>query len=654
MQNINKPTCKWLLTAACLLIFLGSSGQSNRLYSIPASDVLTGKTTPGWYYFDEEKKINALGLFKTYSHVFGLSGNDEMRLIKSNTDAAGNIHSKYKQYYKGLPVEATMLIVHARANNTVYLVNGNIIRGLNLPAASSINENAALQKALLRIPAKTYLWQDARFEDIKKKAEKNPAATNYPRGTLCIYPTTRNEDMLTQDFSVGWFFDIYVKDGTPSSRVFVDAINGQIKNMYRLGYECTAGTATTVFNGSRTINTKLVSGNYNLINDCQTTVIHTYDLINDTAVAQRLEFADADNSWTAFSQQSPVQTHFAAEQTYNYFKIVHGRNSWDGANGEMTSYHGVRGSSYANACWGCLGNVAQFGIGPSGASNADDWNTLDIVGHEFTHGVVGDETGMPYYAQSGGLDESFADIFGEMTEQRTEGLNEGNAPWLVGEDRGGALRSFWNPNAASHPDTYKGSYWFNTDTCNGQAAVDNCGVHTNSGVQNHWFYLLAKGGSGTNDNGEPFAVTGIGNEKARAIAYQSLVAYITNTSKYIDARNSAVRAAEDLYGVCSNEAIQCAKAWFAVGGDVESALYDRTAFCTNYNSNAGTTYFGGIRSLTISPFSPFCSFVTETATTYPLIFQAGKFIRIASGVDLKSTGTQPLIIAPDDCAYTNF
>ena len=651
MQNIFKSLYKGLFAAAGLLAFFSTSGQGNRNHSIPATDLLTEKTTPGWYYFDEQKNIKAQGLFAVYPEIFGLSGNDEMRLIKSNTDAAGNIHSKYKQYYKGLPVEATMLIVHARANNTVYLVSGNIIRGLDLPNISNINENAALQKALVRIPAKTYLWQDPRFEEIKKKAEKNPAATYYPKGNLCIYPTTRNEDMLTQDFSLGWLFDIYVKDGAPSSRIFVDAITGQIKNIYRLGKECNTGTASTVFNGNRTIYTKLTGANYNLINDCQTTTIHTYDLINDSLVAQRLEFNDADNNWTGFSQQSPVQTHFGTEQTYNYFKNNHLRNSWDGANGEMTSYHGFKGPSYDNACWGCLGNVAQFGIGPSGASNTDDWNTLDIVGHEFTHGVVQDEAGLVYYSQAGGLDESFADIFGEMVEQTTEGWTAGTSPWLVGEDRG-AIRSFWNPNGYGHPDTYKGTNWFNTDTCTGQAAGDNCGVHTNSGVQNYWFYLLATGGAGTNDNGETFSVSGIGNVKARNIAYQNLVNYLSGTNNYLDARNGAVRAAEDLYGVCSNEAVQCAKAWFAVGGDVQSSFYNKSSGCINLNSNAGTVYVGGIRSYTLHP--GICSFITQTATNFPLIFQAGKFIRVYGGVDLKSTGTQPLIIAPGDCAYTNF
>ena len=152
-------------------------------------------------------------------------------------------------------------------------------------------------------------------------------------------------------------------------------------------------------------------------------------------------------------QRPSTQTHFSAEKTYTYYKNSHGRNGWDNASGQMSAYHAVYGLAYANACWGCLGNVAQFGIGPTAADN-DDWNSLDIVGHEFTHGVDQDEVGMPYYAQTGALDESFADIFGEMTEQTTEGLSAATSPWLVGEDRG-AIRSFWNPNAGNQPDTYK-------------------------------------------------------------------------------------------------------------------------------------------------------------------------------------------------------
>ena len=261
------------------------------------SEILSEKTKPGWYYFKEGSNISPSQIFTTYKPLFGLSANNEMRLIKSTRDDKGFTHAKYKQYYKGLPVEVSMLIVHTRTDNTVSLVNGNIIRNIKLPAEPLINEQAALSTALKAVPASVYLWQDNRFELIKKETEKNEKATYYPKGKLCIYPASRNESLLTQDFSLGWLIDVYVYQGSPSIRVFVDALDGQIKNRYKLGNECASGTATTTFNGSQSISTKLVGSNYTLVNDCQATVIHTYNLLNDSVKSRATEFTDGNNTW---------------------------------------------------------------------------------------------------------------------------------------------------------------------------------------------------------------------------------------------------------------------------------------------------------------------------------------------------------------------
>jgi hypothetical protein len=213
-----------------------------------------------------------------------------------------------------------------------------------------------------------------------------------------------------------------------------------------------------------------------------------------------------------------------------------------------------------NACWGCAGNATIFGAGSTTAAT-DDWNTDDIMGHEFTHGVTQDEAGLVYQNESGALNESFSDIFGDMVESYAEGIND----WLVGADRG-AIRSFSNPNDYNDPDTYKGTHWYT-------GTGDHGGVHTNSGVQNHWFYLLSVGGSGTNDKGQSYNVTGIGRFAARDIAYRALTVYLTSSSQYIDARKASLRAALDLYGQCTQEIISVGDAWHAVGVESQSPVY---------------------------------------------------------------------------------
>ncbi|MBL0343115.1 MAG: M4 family metallopeptidase [Bacteroidetes bacterium] len=139
----------------------------------------------------------------------------------------------------------------------------------------------------------------------------------------------------------------------------------------------------------------------------------------------------------------------------------------------------------------------------------------------------------------------------------------GVANWKLGDQcytpntAGDALRFMDNPNAAGDPDTYLGTYWYT-------GTGDNGGVHTNSGVQNYWYYLLSVGGAGTNDVGFNFNVSGITIEKARLIAYRNNTFYLTSGSQYSDAAFYSLQAATDLYGNCSAEAFSVKNAWDAV------------------------------------------------------------------------------------------
>ena len=191
--------------------------------------------------------------------------------------------------------------------------------------------------------------------------------------------------------------------------------------------------------------------------------------------------------------------------------------------------------------------------------------SLDIVGHEIAHGVTEYSANLVYSYESGALNESFSDIFGESIENFAQGNND----WLMGDHigaggSGGALRSMSNPNAYNQPDTYLGTNWYS-------GSGDNGGVHYNSGVQNFWFYLLSVGGNGTNDNGDSYSVSAIGMDTAASIAYRNLAVYLNSNSQYDDARAGAIQAAIDLYGAGSAEEIAVTNAWHAVG---VGAAYD--------------------------------------------------------------------------------
>jgi len=292
-----------------------------------------------------------------------------------------------------------------------------------------------------------------------------------------------------------------------------------------------------------------IPGNYRLRESDRGGGIVTYDKLNQELFWKAVDFVDSDSNFTDTNARAGVSAHWAVEATYDYFLAEHGRNSFDDEGGRIKSY--VHAGEFFNAFWN--GEWMEFGDGD--ASNGfQPLVSIDIVAHEFTHGVTDYSADLIYSYESGALNESISDIFGEHVESYAL---DGDNDWLMGDDVG-ALRSFTNPNAFGQPDTYLGSLWYT-------GAADNGGVHINSGVQNFWFYLLSEGGTGVNDHGDTYTVTGIGMEDAVKIAYRNLSVYLMPTSQYEDSRRGSLNAAIDLFGATSQQFASALDAWNAVG-----------------------------------------------------------------------------------------
>ena len=276
-------------------------------------------------------------------------------------------------------------------------------------------------------------------------------------------------------------------------------------------------------------------------------------------------FIDAKNS-------PGLDAHWGAEIVYDYFKIKHNRNSYDNSGGTILSVvHknliSTENFSNANASW----NGINMNYG-DGDSDEGPQSALDVCGHELTHAVIQYSSGLIYQAESGALNESFADIFGTAIEFYDSPLANYTFSEKTFFQSGGFTRSLKEPKLKAQPNTYKSplltnGYWANTmDTTN-----DEGGVHTNSGVQNYWFYLLCEGENNnkTNDLGNTYSVSGIGIEKSAKIAYRNLVYYLTPNSTYKSAYIGSLIAVEDLYptvnGVYSQEYNSVRQAWYAVG-----------------------------------------------------------------------------------------
>ena len=220
------------------------------------------------------------------------------------------------------------------------------------------------------------------------------------------------------------------------------------------------------------------------------------------------------------------------------------------------------------------------------------------------------------------MNEGFSDIWGAAVEHFAKGNGNDLAPsasvWLIGDEidrRNGssALRSMSNPNDRNQPDTYGGTNWKEPNCGTPTRSNDYCGVHTNSGVLNYWFYLLTVGGSGTNDVNNAFNVTGIGMAKAAKISYRLEANYLSANSTFANARTGAITAAEDLYGANSNEVKSVTNAWHAVG--VGAAYVETCALAAPANFSGSSINDNGF-TLTWSAVSGATSYeVTANGVT---------------------------------------
>ena len=351
--------------------------------------------------------------------------------------------------------------------------------------------------------------------------------------------------------------------------------------------------AATRYSGGRNIETQL-SGSYYVLHDLtRGNGIFTYNMLTGTNYSAAVEFKDADNNWTAAEYDNAAKDNAAldaqwgAEMTYDYWTQKHNRNSYDGNGAAIKSYVHFD-KAYDNAYWN--GSVMTYGDGSD--TYFDALTALDVCGHEIGHAVCSSTANLTYSNESGAINEGLSDIWGASIEYFAAPEKQ---TWLIGEDierRAGhaALRSMSDPKSEGQPDTYKGTNWYT-------GTGDNGGVHTNSGVLNHWYYLLAAGGSGTNDLGNSFNVTGVTIDVAANIVWRMESVYMTANTTYADARNFSIQAATDLYGSGSNQVIQTTNAWHAVG---VGAAYGTLNYCS---SNGKDASYEWISKVTIGSFS---------------------------------------------------
>lgn len=185
--------------------------------------------------------------------------------------------------------------------------------------------------------------------------------------------------------------------------------------------------------------------------------------------------------------------------------------------------------------------------------------TLDIAGHEMSHGITERSANLTYANESGALNESMSDVFGSMVESYARGGVINDDTWKIGEQAytpgtaGDALRSMKDTHSGGDPDHYSERY---------TGTADNGGVHTNSGISNNIFYLAVAGGT---NHVSGVTVTGVGANNAAKIWYRALTVYMTSSTNFAQARMATLNAATDLYRASSTQYNTVATAWCAAG-----------------------------------------------------------------------------------------
>jgi Zn-dependent metalloprotease len=335
--------------------------------------------------------------------------------------------------------------------------------------------------------------------------------------------------------------------------VFISVQSGRVTDTLSLVQTSFRNASGTDLKGeTQQFRAEADSGMYRLRDD-QTPTGGVSEVVTgvDVLSSGKLDWGNADfsSSPTANGGWDPaaVSAINGIRKSLNYYERVHGRRGLRNRGEGGTAVVNVtkNGGPYGNAFFESGTNVMFFGTGDS-ASVKNFAISIDVAGHEFTHGVVYSTSNLEYKFESGALNESYSDFFGVLID--------GEDDWLIGEDLfygNNFFRSMSDPSLKGDP-RHMSEFRRLPDTEVG----DWGGVHTNSGIPNRALYLLAEGLS------EEGLGQSIGKDKAGKIAYQTMIS-LPSTATFEEAAEASVEQAGLLYGVAEEQAVS--DAFGAVG-----------------------------------------------------------------------------------------
>lgn len=550
----------------------------------------------GTFYSDfSGQNVSSSTLASNLGKWLGGQSNDKFEIVKSWEDDLGIKKIMYQHFYKGTKVQDDIIVIHEKDGKVVY-VNGEFVKDIKVAvsAALSLQELKNIIALNSEISAENITLSPAENVISKKNTEKGLQLNSSTM--VSAY------SMIKPIFSNIYYIDNVTKQIANKIPLIQDHSHG-----LKLPFVDTPSTSSTYYKGNQSVTVDSYNGSYRLMDNArkvwtmngsslvgatglgQLTSGYVVPTINNGTTPVITEYTNSTANFTAAATKAPVEVHWAIQKSNDYFLNRLNRNSFDGLGTPIASYYNVDFSLLSpdfpagyganataltlTASTGELLHFMAFGNGnvPSSPGVFNTFASIDVGGHEYSHLVVtrNGTGGLTYQGESGALNESFADILGTCIEFYASPTL---ANWTIGEGilnfAPRYLRSMSAPKTgpallfSEQPDTYNGIYWASTAA----GSPDNGGVHTNSGVGNKWFYLLSVGGTGINDNGTAYNVTGLTIQKAEKIAYKTLTGgYLTANSNYLAAYNASKQATIALYGAGSNELQQVENAWCAVG-----------------------------------------------------------------------------------------
>ncbi|TKA09620.1 M4 family metallopeptidase [Actinacidiphila oryziradicis] len=549
-------------------------------------------------------------------------GSKEKLVVKDVLkDADGTVHTRYERTYAGLPVLGGDLVVHTPPSGK--------------SGTATFNTKATV-KVASTTPKVTAATAEGKAVQVAKtlKAVK-PAAKSARK----VVWAAQGAPTLAWETVVSGLQD----DGTPSQlHVITDAATGKKLSQYQ-GIETSTGNSQ--YSGTVNLSTTLSGSTYQLY-DTTRGGHKTYSLSNGTSGTGTL-MTDTDDVWGTGSgsntQTAGVDAAYGAQMTWDFYKNTFNRSGIK--NNGAAAYSRVHYSTaYVNAFWDDTCFCMTYG---DGTSSTHALTSLDVAGHEMSHGVTSNTAGLNYTGESGGLNEATSDIFGTGVEFYANNSTD-VGDYLIGEKidingNGTPLRYMDQPSK----DGSSADSWY--------SGVGNLDVHYSSGPANHLFYLMSEGSGSKTINGVTYnsptsdgvAVAGIGRAAALQIWYKALTTYMTSSTNYAGARTAALSAATSLYGASSVQYAGVANAFAGINVGAHVTVPTGGVTVTNPGSQSTTT--GSAVSLQIAASSSNTGSLTYAATGLPTGLSISSSTGLISGT-ASTAGTYSTTVTVTDSA----